>query len=338
MEACLYDPDHGFYASGVGVAGRRGDFITSVEVGPLFGAVVAEWLDAQWARLGYPSPFVVADVGAGPGTWARAIRAATPRCAAALDLVSIELSETARAVHDAANGRSLTSLDELLWAHVIMANELLDNLPVRIIEWHEQGWQEIVVGPDAGARCERLRPAADLPPVVEALGGELLRQDVRGRRIRVPLCDRAARWVGAARARLQAEGRLLVFDYGAATAELADRDVTTWLRTFRQHEPGSSPLEDPGLQDITCDVPFDQLPVPIERVRQGEWLRRWGIEHRVEEGRRIWAERAALGDLTALRARSRVREAEALLDADGLGGFWVLEWGPDGTATPARVS
>ena len=46
VEACLYDPDGGFYAAG-GAAGRRGDFITSPEVGPLFGAVVARWLDAS---------------------------------------------------------------------------------------------------------------------------------------------------------------------------------------------------------------------------------------------------------------------------------------------------
>ena len=44
MEQALYDPESGFYATS-GVAGRRGDFITSPEVGPLFGAVVARALD-----------------------------------------------------------------------------------------------------------------------------------------------------------------------------------------------------------------------------------------------------------------------------------------------------
>ena len=58
MEAALYDPDHGFYASG-GVAGRRGDFITSPEVGPLFGAVVARALDSWWGAARRPDPFVV---------------------------------------------------------------------------------------------------------------------------------------------------------------------------------------------------------------------------------------------------------------------------------------
>jgi hypothetical protein len=46
----------------------------------------------------------------------------------------------------------------------------------------------------------------------------------------------------------------------------------------------------------------------------------------VEEGRRISAERAHLGDLTALKARSRMREGDALTDPAGLGGFTVAEW------------
>ena len=50
VEALLYG-DGGFFASGAG-AGKRADFVTSPEVGPLFGAVVARALDAEWERLG----------------------------------------------------------------------------------------------------------------------------------------------------------------------------------------------------------------------------------------------------------------------------------------------
>ena len=44
-------------------AGRRGDFLTSPEVGPLFGAVLARFLDAEWERIGRPDPFTVVDAG-----------------------------------------------------------------------------------------------------------------------------------------------------------------------------------------------------------------------------------------------------------------------------------
>ena len=50
VDAALYDPGEGFYATG-GQAGRRGDFITAPEVGPLFGAVVSNAID-HWWRLG----------------------------------------------------------------------------------------------------------------------------------------------------------------------------------------------------------------------------------------------------------------------------------------------
>ena len=79
----------GFYTGSVGGrAGRRGGaFLTSPEVGPLFGAVLARYLDAEWLALGRPDPFTVVDAGAGPGTLARAILAAQPSCRAAMRYV-----------------------------------------------------------------------------------------------------------------------------------------------------------------------------------------------------------------------------------------------------------
>ena len=61
VERALYDAGDGFYATG-GRAGRGGgDFLTSPEVGPLFGAVLARALDAWWDELGRPDPFVVVE-------------------------------------------------------------------------------------------------------------------------------------------------------------------------------------------------------------------------------------------------------------------------------------
>src|SRR6478752_6597170 len=74
--------EHGFYNGGGGRAGRRGGhFLTSPEVGPLFGAVLARAIDGWWRQLGEPDDFTLVEVGAGPGTLARAILAAEPACA-----------------------------------------------------------------------------------------------------------------------------------------------------------------------------------------------------------------------------------------------------------------
>ena len=77
---------------------------------------------------------------------------------------------------------------------------------------------------------------------------------------------------------------------------------------------------------FTVDVPFDQLPTATRIVAQRDFLREHGIDELVEEGRRVWRERAHIGDLEALKARSRVSEASALTDPAGLGAFRVLEW------------
>ena len=73
VELALYGPDGGFYAGGRG-AGRGGaDFITSPEVGPLFGTVLAGAVVSWWEELGRPDPFTVVEAGAGRGTLAASI-------------------------------------------------------------------------------------------------------------------------------------------------------------------------------------------------------------------------------------------------------------------------
>ena len=79
VDAALYDPAEGFYATG-GHAGRRGDFITAPEVGPLFGAVISNAIDSWWRDAGEPAEFVVAEHGAGPGTLARTVTVAAGAC------------------------------------------------------------------------------------------------------------------------------------------------------------------------------------------------------------------------------------------------------------------
>lgn len=315
MDEALYGSS-GFYTSG-GSAGRRGDFITSPEVGPLFAAVLARHLDAEWKRIGCPDPFTVVDVGAGPGTLARGVVAARPACAEAMHYVAVEVSDIQRDRHpegvESAAGLPAGPLDG-----VIIANELLDNLPFRLAVF-DQGWREAFVDVDRDGRpVERLSEPFDPVPTVLPKTGSF--------GARAPLIDRAAGWIDDARGRLRS-GSLLVIDYGVPrTAELAMRPWRDWLRTYRGNERGDHYLAAPGHQDITTDVPFDQLPEPDSLRSQAQFLQLRGIDDLVEEGRRIWTEQAARPGLEAMRMRSRISEAEALLDMAGLGGFLVAEW------------
>src|SRR6478609_9250825 len=95
VEVALYGDD-GFFTSGRG-AGRAGrDFVTSPEVGPLFGACVARALDRLWDVLERPDPFLVVEAGAGNGRLAREVLRAAPRCSTALRYVLVERSAVLR--------------------------------------------------------------------------------------------------------------------------------------------------------------------------------------------------------------------------------------------------
>jgi NADH dehydrogenase [ubiquinone] 1 alpha subcomplex assembly factor 7 len=332
--------DGGFYASGRG-AGRRADFLTSPEVGPLFGEVIARALDAWWLDLGRPDPYVVVEGGAGRGTLAAAVLAAAPACATALRYVLVEragaqladaslvfeppalaLGPLAPDVDDDAahpvpgTGPVVTELRELPavgFTGVVLANELLDNLAFDLLERGADGWLEVRVGEDGGRLVEVLVPAAEQPDLDAPIGA------------RIPRQRQAAAWVRDA-LHLVERGRVVVIDYADTTASLARRPWTEWVRTYRGHGRGGSPLDAPGEQDITCEVSVDQLPGNFTARPQHEFLGAHGIDELADRARAAWQERAAIGDLEALRQRSRVGEAAALTDPAGLGAFRVLEW------------
>src|SRR3990172_4339525 len=66
MEACLYHPEHGYYPRRVPAPGPR-DYVTSPEVGPLFGRLLAWQLQEMWERMGQATGFGLGEGGAGRG-------------------------------------------------------------------------------------------------------------------------------------------------------------------------------------------------------------------------------------------------------------------------------
>ena len=351
MAHALYTPEVGFYAGGSG-AGRRRDFLTSPEVGPLFGAVMARALDSWWDELGSPASFVLVEAGAGPGTLARAMRAASPRCLDALHHVLVEVAEVQWASHpDGVDTRpDMPAPGELPPGPVvILANELLDNLPFALVELGDQGWVEVTVdvGQVPGREVvDALHGEQPVPTLVEGYrplpatqrawcahqGGN----PVLGARF--PVHHEAGHWLASAIDLTRSEGgRVVVIDYMSTSAEMARRPWTEWLRTYASHQRAGSPLEAPGSCDITTEVALDQLLVVAEAAThrsQAEFLEAHGIDDLVTQGRSWWADGGIRGGRRALEGASRIREAEALVDPDGLGGFTVAEW----VTTPATTT
>ncbi len=333
VDHALYAPGLGFYATGGG-AGRRRDFLTSPEVGPLFGLVVARALDAWWDQLGQPDPYLVVEAGAGPGTLARTILAADPRCATALRLVLVEPAEGQWATHPAkvTSRRDLPEPGELgAGPVVVLANELLDNLPFGLVELADGGWCEVGVGATGADGADQLGRLAEVLIPLDArraawCRGQAGREGEVGTRL--PVQAEAAAWLDSALG-LAAGGRVVVFDYASTTKAMAGRPWTDWVRTYADHARGGHPLADPGRCDITVEVAIDQLATvatpDVDRT-QAEFLRAYRLEELVADGVARWRALGSAGGLPAIAGRSRVHEADALTDPAGLGAFRVLEW------------
>jgi SAM-dependent MidA family methyltransferase len=355
VEHALYG-DGGFFATGRGAGRESADFITSPEVGPLFGALVATAIDRWWDALERPDPFVVVEAGAGSGRLASDLLRAAPECLRALRYVLVERSPALRDAQRArlrleppdeafgpfiaaaeapvpvpASGPVVTALDDLPGVEiegVVIANELLDNLPFGIAVFTDGGWAEVRVALDDDRFAEIVVPA-------RAVDAAALARVTQGLDVatgaRLPIPRGIDEWLRRASATLHRGFVVLLDTMDTAAGTLARRE-SAWLRTYRGHALGGGPLEDPGSRDIVSDVVTEQLhhaatdaglTVALDTT-QADWLADLGIDAAVAEGRDQWSARAAVGDLAALEGRSRATQAAALTDRAGLGSHRVV--------------
>src|SRR5688500_394644 len=98
MQAALYHPQHGYYATGARRTGWEGDFVTSPELDPAFGELWARAFEEIWSGCGRPASFRVVEVGPGEGGFAAAVLAAVNgELGAVLEYCLVERSPDAEA-------------------------------------------------------------------------------------------------------------------------------------------------------------------------------------------------------------------------------------------------
>jgi SAM-dependent MidA family methyltransferase len=223
MELALYGPG-GYYARPP--VGPSGDFVTSPHVHPIFGELLARAIRDLWTGLGSPDPLRLVEVGAGDGTLAAQVSEALADVP--LSYTAVEISEGARSALAELDGIAVT--DELpADADVVLANELLDNLPFRVMS----AGREVRIGVRNGQLIE-VAVAPD-PELAEIRDGVM------------PIG--AFRFVDHLATMLR-PGYALVIDYGGVGTSGGD------VHGYGAHRVVADVLRDPGTVDITSGVDF----------------------------------------------------------------------------------
>ena len=254
MQRALYEPGIGYYASDRAQLGAAGDFVTAPELSPLFGRSLAR----QLAELLEPGDAVL-EFGAGTGALAATLTEALARLGYGdRPYLILETSPGLRARQSERLGTSVTWVERLpgKFRGVMLANEVVDAMPVHAIAWTQAGIAERGVSANEGelAWCERPAQGEALATARE-IGIALPRSG----RYESEIALAARAWMRTVSESLE-RGAVIVIDYGFPRHEYyhPQRSAGTLMCHFRQRAHGD-PFYLPGLQDISAHVDFSAL-------------------------------------------------------------------------------
>ncbi len=259
MELALYAPGLGYYTAGSHKFGEAGDFVTAPELSSLFGHTLASQVQQIMAQS---TPHIL-ELGAGSGKLAVDMLSELERLGCLPDRYSIlEVSADLRERQQALVQQHLPHLaDRVHWLDALpesfsgamVANEVLDALPVHLVHWHDSAVRErgVVVVDGRFAWQERDISGAALREVAQNL---VVPDDYISE-----ICMAERGLIQSLASRLQ-QGALLFIDYGFGVREFyhPQRNKGTLMCHYRHHAH-DDPFYLPGLQDITAHVNFTSI-------------------------------------------------------------------------------
>ena len=296
MALVLYEPGLGYYANQqpkFGAMPQSGsDFVTAPELSPLFGAALAQQVAEALKATGTDE---VWEFGAGSGALAYQLLSELKRMDCAVKRYNImDLSSTLKA-----RQQSLLAEfgDQVKWLSewpaslqgVVIGNEVLDAMPVKLLhrikgEWHERGVVMAQSDPSDGLAWED-RPTHLRPPI-EPVGEHDYLTEIQ---------PQGEAFVASLAERLLASdkgGAAFFLDYGFPEAEFfhPERHMGT-LMCHQAHKADVNPLEALGLKDITAHVNFTGMALAgqdaglevLGYTSQARFLLNLGLAERMAE-------------------------------------------------------
>jgi NADH dehydrogenase [ubiquinone] 1 alpha subcomplex assembly factor 7 len=320
MRHALYGPG-GFY--GRPPVGPDGDFVTSPHVHPVFATMLARAIRGLWEDVGRPEPYRITEAGAGDGTLARQLLSELSDVPVAY--TAVEASTGARETLGRLDGVHVAAEIEPP-ADLVVANELLDNLPFRVV----RGGREVRIGWRDGFVDVLVEPDEELTPFVASTPDD--------ETVVVPVG--ALAFVDRVAATIE-RGHVLLIDYGALGSAGGP------LHGYRGHRVVDDVLAAPGSSDITSGVDFEAVAARAEKrgltafptITQHDALIALGLEGwlRAELDRQRDLLNAREG-AAAVRTWSSRSRATLVADPAGLGRFRWLLLATSGLPHPAWLS
>lgn len=294
MELALYHPVHGYYSAAGEKTGKRGDYLTSPEISPLFGECLARFIGSG----------TVLEMGAGDGALAAQLRGR-------FEYAILERSPDFRRRQRERLGSSATWLEGFpeSFAGTVVSNELLDALPVHRLHQNQERYVRAdfseELGPYSTPRLGQYFQGLGIEPAGEA------EVNLDALDLMATVYSRIAR------------GRVLTIDYGYEAPELFIGHPHGTFLTYYHHFSDDKPYENVGFKDMTSHVDFTSLMRLGEShgfrtttfTTQADFLARHGMGELLLDVQRT----ATLEEYTTAR-----QAVVTLLNPAGMGGFRVL--------------
>lgn len=287
MQEALSHPEYGYYQR-QDPFGTQGDFITAPEISQVFGELLGIWCAVAWEGMGAPSAVALVELGPGRGTLMNDLLRGTKHIPHFHDALEVHLVETSPHLTTLQQQslqkfhpmrfywhQDITSLPQK--PLFLVANELLDALPIHQYVKTNEGWREQGVGLHAETGAFLFEKM--LPPKGVVLPKDMLEGAV------VERCPAAVELVAAVSRHIASYGGAALFiDYGYE--ENGFKGTLQAVKSHRYHPV----LEEVGNADLTAHVDFSALKQAAAKekvavygtVPQSHLLEALGIEMRTK--------------------------------------------------------